>query len=69
MISILRSGLVVEAPFSVKTGRSYGDGVYFADVLDKSLHYSGGTFMLLCDVELGNCKVWIRIFLVKCKED
>ena len=59
LLSILKNGMIVNAPFAKKTGRSYGDGVYFADILDKSLGYSSGDYLLLCDVELGSCKVRI----------
>ena len=57
ILSILKNGLLIDAPFANKTGRSYGDGIYFADILDKSLGYSSGDYILLCDVELGSCKV------------
>ena len=57
IISILKNGMLLDAPFANKTGRSYGDGIYFADILDKSLGYSNGDYLLLCDVELGSCKV------------
>ena len=59
--------MLVDAPFANKTGRSYGNGIYFADILDKSLGYSNGDYVLLCDVELGACKVsWSWTLLAKC---
>ena len=58
MISILSHGLLVEPPSkAVRTGRMHGDGVYFADVCDKSRSYSLGDYILLCDVQLGDTKV------------
>ena len=58
MMSILKNGLQVDSLFANKTGRAYGDGVYFADVIDKSINYNhGSNYMLLCDVELGDVKV------------
>ena len=57
LISILKNGLLLDAPFANKTGRAYGDGVYFADIFDKSYGYSRGDFILLCDVELGDSQV------------
>ena len=58
MISILSHGLLVEPPSSaVRTGRIHGDGVYLADVCDKSRSYSSGDYILLCDVQLGDVKV------------
>ena len=62
LISILRNSLTVDAPFAQRTGRSYGDGVYFADVFDKSKSYCRGDYMLLCDVDLGSVKVHIFNF-------
>ena len=58
MLSILARGLMVDPPYSAaRTGRSFGDGVYFADVCDKSIGYSAQDYILLCDVQLGNIKV------------
>ena len=57
LISILKNGLLLDAPFANKTGRAYGDGVYFADVFDKSYGYTSGDFMLLWDVDLGDSQV------------
>ena len=37
ILSILKNGLLTDAPFAKKTGRSYGNGIYFADILDKTL--------------------------------
>jgi hypothetical protein len=59
--SILKKGLVLNPLHAQTTGRAFGDGVYFADVFDKSLAYSdadsgGSRYMLLCDVDLGVCK-------------
>ena len=59
LISILRNSLCVDSPFAQKTGRAYGDGVYFADVFDKSKGYCSGDYILLCDVDLGSVKVHI----------
>lgn len=67
MMSILKNGLVVDSLFANKTGRAYGDGVYFADVIDKSINYNHGSdYMLLCDVELGSVKVKLYKY---CKDD
>merc|ERR1719154_99717 len=62
MISILSKGMMVDAPYAEVTGRAFGDGTYFADIFDKSYNYTGGLntggqYMLLCDVDLGRCKV------------
>ena len=61
MMSILHKGMIVDAPYAEVTGRSFGNGVYFADIFDKSFSYSDGMdregqYMLLCDVALGKCK-------------
>ena len=43
IISILSHGLLVTPPsMAARTGRRYGDGLYFADVCDKSWSYSSG---------------------------
>ena len=58
LISILSRGLKVEPPYNAgRTGRRFGDGVYFADVCDKSRNYSSHQYILLCDVQLGKVKV------------
>lgn len=70
LFSIFGKGLLVNAPFAQVTGRAFGDGVYFADVLDKSFNYSTNpwasrrsqntstkqNYLLLCDVALGKSK-------------
>ena len=57
LLSILTTGLQVNPTYAAKTGRSFGDGLYFADVYDKSQSYtrsSGDTeYLLLCEVDLG----------------
>ena len=57
LLSILTTGLQVNPTFAPKTGRSFGDGLYFADVYDKSQSYTrsaGDTeYLLLCEVDLG----------------
>ena len=55
-LSILSKGLIIDAPYAMKTGRAFGDGIYFADILDKSANYGGNSYILLCDVDLGNCQ-------------
>ena len=61
LLSILITGLQVNPTFAPKTGRSFGDGLYFADVYDKSKSYtrsSGDTeYLLLCEVDLGKSLV------------
>ena len=58
MISILSRGLMLDPPYTAaRTGRSFGDGVYFADVCDKSRGYSSPDYILLCDVQLGTARV------------
>ena len=61
LLSILTTGLQVNPTFAPKTGRSFGDGLYFADVYDKSKSYtrsSGDTeYLLLCEVDLGKSLV------------
>ena len=71
LLSIFSVGLLVNAPFAQITGRAFGDGLYFADVLDKSFNYSTNNpwanrrsqkastkqnYLLLCDVALGKSK-------------
>ena len=58
MMSILSRGMIVDAPYTEITGRFYGNGLYFADIFDKSYKYMDGLdrqgqYMLLCDVALG----------------
>ena len=57
LLSILTTGLQVNPTFAPKTGRSFGDGLYFADVYDKSQSYTQSCgdieFLLLCEVDLG----------------
>lgn len=58
-ISILSQGLRVAPPEAPVQGYMFGKGIYFADVYAKSRAYcaSGNgeaTYMLLCDVSLGN---------------
>ena len=58
IISILSHGLLVTPPsMAARTGRRYGDGLYFADVCDKSWSYSSGGYILLCDVQMTGSKV------------
>ena len=58
LISILTRGLKVHPPYgAARTGRSFGDGVYFADVCDKSRSYASPDYILLCDVQLADMKV------------
>ncbi len=62
LLGILHSGLLTRAPHAPISGKSYGDGLYTADVFDKSWgfcfdwrskRYQGSRYMLLCDVALG----------------
>ena len=59
LLSILTTGLQVNPTFAPITGRAFGDGLYFADVYDKSQSYtrsSGSSeYLLLCEVDLGRC--------------
>ena len=58
ILSILSHGLLVTPPsMAARTGRRYGDGLYFADVCDKSWSYSSGGYILLCDVQMTGSKV------------
>ena len=61
LLSILTTGLQVNPTFAPKTGRSFGDGLYFADMYEKSRSYtqsSGDTeYLLLCEVDLGKSLV------------
>ena len=66
LISILSRGLRVEPPYgAARTGRTFGDGVYFADVCEKSRSYSSPDYILLCDVQLGKIKVSNNILGLK----
>jgi poly [ADP-ribose] polymerase len=72
LISIMTKGLLINAPFASITGRLFGNGLYFADVLDKSTNYAYSShwarrghnkssnvdqkYMLLCDTALGMVK-------------
>ena len=40
LLSILSSGLTTNSVFAPVTGRSLGDGIYFADAFDKSCNYT-----------------------------
>ncbi|CAK9056563.1 Poly [ADP-ribose] polymerase 1 (PARP-1) (ADP-ribosyltransferase diphtheria toxin-like 1) (ARTD1) (DNA ADP-ribosyltransferase PARP1) (NAD(+) ADP-ribosyltransferase 1) (ADPRT 1) (Poly[ADP-ribose] synthase 1) (Protein poly-ADP-ribosyltransferase PARP1) [Durusdinium trenchii] len=58
-ISILSQGLRVAPPEAPVQGYMFGKGIYFADVFSKSRAYcadggSQASYMLLCDVSLGN---------------
>ena len=57
MMIILSKGLILNAPYAKITGRSFGDGIYFADIFDKISIYTSTQYMLLCDVNLGKCHV------------
>lgn len=57
ILSILKNGLLIRPTGAYYSGSAYGDGVYHADVLDKSLGYCGYTpdkFIMIQDVHLGN---------------
>ena len=38
--SILKNGLVVDAPYAEVTGKAYGSGIYLSDAFAKSVNYS-----------------------------
>ena len=71
LMSILHKGLLLNAPYVEKSGSMFGQGLYFANVLDKSADYASGSmrirfgrprnssrrYLLLCDVALGESKV------------
>ena len=71
LMSILHKGLLLNAPYVEKSGSMFGQGLYFANVLDKSADYAPGSmrirfgrprnssrrYLLLCDVALGESKV------------
>ena len=40
LISIFSKGLITNAPYVETTGKLFGNGLYFADVLDKSVNYA-----------------------------
>jgi Poly(ADP-ribose) polymerase catalytic domain len=51
---------------AVFTGRSYGDGIYLANVFDKSFGYTSGfsdgsKYLLLCDVVPGKSKHFLQV--------
>ena len=39
VLSIFNTGLIVEPVHASRAGRSYGNGIYLADVFDKSISY------------------------------
>ena len=41
-LSILKNGLVVDAPYAEVTGKAYGSGIYLSDAFAKSVNYSEG---------------------------
>lgn len=56
-LGILSQGMRIAPPEAPSTGYMFGKGVYFADLLQKSLAYSAGyknQLVLLCEVALGN---------------
>jgi len=61
LIGILAEGLKIAPPTSNHHGSLYGKGIYFTDMATKATHYAKNstgkdTFLLLCDVALGNIK-------------
>jgi hypothetical protein len=65
IMSILMKGLKIKPPNADHCGSLFGDAIYFADMLSKSLTYStyrrsrsendeNNFYMLLCEVALGN---------------
>jgi hypothetical protein len=58
-ISILSQGLRIAPPEAPRTGLMFGKGIYFADMLKKSLNYTNShisgniSCLLLCEVALG----------------
>lgn len=62
VVGILRQGLRVAPPEAPTTGYVFGKGIYFADMLEKSLPYCGSVhgpsrgFVFLCEVALGTMK-------------
>ena len=61
LASILRNGLAIDPPYSIRTGRMYGNGVYLADMFDKSISYCDhdgeSKVLLLVEADLGKNKV------------
>ena len=56
-LGILSQGLRIAPPEAPSTGYMFGKGVYFADLISKSLQYSVGyksNLLILCEVALGN---------------
>eukprot|EP01127_Copromyxa_protea_P003686 TRINITY_DN1347_c0_g3_i1.p1 TRINITY_DN1347_c0_g3~~TRINITY_DN1347_c0_g3_i1.p1 ORF type:complete len:1422 (-),score=381.06 TRINITY_DN1347_c0_g3_i1:8-4273(-) len=55
-IGILSEGLRIAPPEAPTTGYMFGKGIYFADMLRKSIGYCSGrpSLLLLCEVALGN---------------
>lgn len=60
-VGILKHGLKVAPPEALHTGHSFGRGIYFADMAEKSSVYSlnhsafsKSGFMVLCEVALGD---------------
>lgn len=58
ILSIMERGLQIQPTNAALTGNLFGDGIYFADSLEKSIHYApfqnGYNYILLCEVALGN---------------
>ena len=61
-VGILSQGMRIAPPEAPRSGYLFGKGVYFADLIGKSFHYSCphlsggiGTFVL-CEVALGNMR-------------
>lgn len=61
-MSIFTNGLMVNAPYAPVTGKAFGNGLYTANVYEKSFNYTydwrsskwaGSKYMLLCDVARG----------------
>jgi len=60
-LGIFSEGLRVAPPNAPVSGYAFGKGIYFADMLSKSMGYTdtsstGSQFVLLCEVALGNIK-------------
>lgn len=64
-MSILLKGLKIKPPNASHSGSMFGEAIYFADKLTKSLAYTSkgdynyhkkedNFFMMLCEVALGN---------------
>lgn len=57
ILSILKSGLQIRPTGAYYSGSAYGDGLYHADKLEKSLGYCGSSkdkFIMLQEVHVGN---------------